>query len=270
MKMPKLFSVPFRLRNAPILTNFVGRGALLKELNGQTFDKDHVKRRKIVVLFGMGGVGKTQIAIEHAIQNQNRYTAVAWLNGKTEESLKVSIAGFAEQIPLPAVLDGNGKLHSDESSLQAAVVAVRQWLEARDNSNWLLIIDNVDKQAFQNEESDFNNGHYDLSKHLPSCSQGTIILTSRLSKLAQFGTGISVGEVSADDGIQMLRNFAGQSVSDVGKTAIASLVRSRMILIFRRSVRDCSAALGSSSRHLLSWSVHTRDWHFHAEIHCSS
>ncbi|KAI4104623.1 MAG: hypothetical protein L6R37_003144 [Teloschistes peruensis] len=204
-----------------MVTEFVGRNGILQELERHTIRSPQTKRRKVVVLHGLGGIGKTPIAIEHAIQQQDHYTAVFWLNGKSEETLKNALVAAAEQIPLPAVPDAQAKLRTGESSIQAAIAAVMQWLENMDNSKWLLIIDNVDNQASSSNGTDDSKDQYDVTRYFPAGFQGTIILTTRLSRLAQLGSGISVGEVNIVDGIQMLRNFAGQSVSDFGKIRIA-------------------------------------------------
>jgi MinD superfamily P-loop ATPase len=44
-------------------------------------------RRKICVIYGLGGMGKTQLAIEYARLHKALYTSFFWLDGKTEESL---------------------------------------------------------------------------------------------------------------------------------------------------------------------------------------
>lgn len=215
--MSTSYRVAFRLKGAPVVMNFVGRDRLLEEMQRHTIESYHPKRQKIVVLHGLGGIGKTQIAIEYAVRNQESYTAVFWLNGKTADSLRISLASVAEHIPLPAVLDENGQVRKGEQGIEAAVSAVIKWLEAPGNSKWLLIIDNVDKQNSGANEASGSDDHYDIRDYLPSGFQGTTILTTRLSRLGQLGTSISVGEVEMIDGIQMLRNIAGQRISDTGK-----------------------------------------------------
>jgi ATP/maltotriose-dependent transcriptional regulator MalT len=54
--------------------------------------------RHTVVLHGLGGVGKTQLAIAYAKQYKDNYSAVFWLNIKDKDSLKQGFAKVAKQI----------------------------------------------------------------------------------------------------------------------------------------------------------------------------
>ena len=53
-------------------------------------------RRRIHVLHGLGGIGKTQLAIAYARKHQQRYTAILWLNGNSWDTLVHSFAVFAK------------------------------------------------------------------------------------------------------------------------------------------------------------------------------
>ena len=55
-------------------------------------------RQKTLVLHGLGGIGKTQLAVEFARQHYLKFSAVFWLDGRSEDSLKQSIAGSAGRI----------------------------------------------------------------------------------------------------------------------------------------------------------------------------
>jgi ATP/maltotriose-dependent transcriptional regulator MalT len=54
--------------------------------------------RYIIVLHGLGGIGKTQLTIAYAKRHKDSYLAVFWLNIKDEDSLKQSFAKVAKQI----------------------------------------------------------------------------------------------------------------------------------------------------------------------------
>jgi len=53
---------------------------------------------RTVVLHGLGGIGKTQLAITYAKRHKDNYSAIFWLNIKDEDSLKQSFANVAKQI----------------------------------------------------------------------------------------------------------------------------------------------------------------------------
>ena len=54
--------------------------------------------RRTVVLHGLGGIGKTQLAVAYAKRHKDNYSAIFWLNIKDEDSLKQSFAKVARQI----------------------------------------------------------------------------------------------------------------------------------------------------------------------------
>lgn len=56
-------------------------------------------RRKICVVHGLGGIGKTQLAIEYARLHKASYTSFFWLDGKTEESLIQSLLLITSRLP---------------------------------------------------------------------------------------------------------------------------------------------------------------------------
>jgi hypothetical protein len=88
---------------------------------------------KIVALFGMGGVGKTQVAIEYVITHKEKYKAVFWITATDRASL---LLGFQE-ITLKT------KCVSTEATDAISIAQeVLKWLE--NQRRWLLILDNID------------------------------------------------------------------------------------------------------------------------------
>ncbi len=105
---------------------------------------------------GLGGIGKTQTAVEYAYRHRDEYQAVLWIRGATEGDLA---AGFGE---VAQALD----LAADDAGQQLA--AVHGWMDA--NSSWLLVIDNADTPDL-------------LKPYLPQSHKGHLLLTSRASYL---------------------------------------------------------------------------------------
>ena len=52
--------------------------------------QDHGSQREVVLLCGLGGIGKTQLAVAFLKRHRDIYSAVFWLNGKNEDTLKQS------------------------------------------------------------------------------------------------------------------------------------------------------------------------------------
>ena len=87
-----------------------------------------------VALYGMGGVGKTQVATEYVFKYEAEYDSVFWISAATPADFQ---SGF-QQIAKEVRCVNQGK----EKDAEALRKAVLQWL--KDNSSWLLVIDNLD------------------------------------------------------------------------------------------------------------------------------
>ncbi len=168
-------------------------------------------RRKICILRGLGGIGKTQLAIEFARKYRRNYSAVFWIDGSSKEKLKRSIANLANQLPQHQLLE-RAKLYAQEphEELEAAVEDVLSWFSQSTNEQWLLVYDNVDREisAEVSDPEAFN-----LREFLPEADQGCILITSRLTNLWHLGgVDIRVGSVSELQGENILTNSFGEPV----------------------------------------------------------
>jgi hypothetical protein len=119
-----IFNLPFSRNKF-----FTGRDDILKNLHARFNNGETVQG-----LNGMGGIGKTQTALEYAYRRRQDYKAVLWAGANTRETLIADFAAIAGQLNLPE------KNAQDQGE---AVAAVKRWLE--NNSSWLLILDNADE-----------------------------------------------------------------------------------------------------------------------------
>jgi tetratricopeptide (TPR) repeat protein len=145
--------------NVPHARNdaFTGREELLADLR-----TDLLKKGK-QALFGLGGVGKTQIAVEYAWRHRDEYTAVLWCFAGTEQSVRGGYSAIAALLDLP----------EKESQEQAKITeAVKGWLEQ--NTGWLLVLDDADDPAM-------------VKPFLPQGSTGHVLLTSRAYSFQKIG-----------------------------------------------------------------------------------
>ena len=86
------FAVGLNLASFPEAAQFVARK---KELS-KTHELLHGhSNRTCVVLYGLGGIGKTQLAIEYIRRHKEKYTAIFWLNANNQDSLKLSFRDVA-------------------------------------------------------------------------------------------------------------------------------------------------------------------------------
>ncbi len=154
---------PTTLPYAPLGDLLKGRDEGLQKLEQQLgpIPENASTPSTAVALIGMGGVGKTRLAIEHAWRNAARHSAVLFAPASTPEALNRTLAGLA------AVLDLPEKDATEEAVQRQAVIG---WLGS--HPGWLLILDGIDgKAAAQAVEA-----------LLPQISGGQVLFTTRLSK----------------------------------------------------------------------------------------
>src|SRR6185312_13503241 len=139
--------------NVPFLRNayFTGRADLLNKLH----ELLSVVPTQIRALAGLGGIGKTQLAIEYAYRYQEVYSAVFWVRASSREMLVADFIALAHLLQLP------GREAQDQMSI---VGEVKSWLTQ--HMGWLLILDNVDDLSL-------------LTGFLPTNSEGHILMTTR-------------------------------------------------------------------------------------------
>jgi hypothetical protein len=171
-------------------------------------------RRKICVIHGLGGMGKTQLAIEYARLHKALYTSFFWLDGKTEESLIQSLLFIASRLPKGQIPDmDTSKIRGLEESRKAAQ-EVLQWFALEDNTQWLLIFDNIDKTSYEEEESDQHTGlaSYDIAQYFPRSDTGSIIITTRLQRLVSLGSAVPLRKLDALDSLLILEKHVGRNL----------------------------------------------------------
>lgn len=91
----------------PFLRNpyFTGREDILEALHTHLGGGQAVALTQSSALHGLGGVGKTQIALEYAYRHALEYSAVFWIGAETEEQIVSSLLGVDSVLQLPERAD---------------------------------------------------------------------------------------------------------------------------------------------------------------------
>lgn len=198
----------FSLEGVPRARQFVDRPAEMAELERVLLPRprqDQCQRQKIYVLRGLGGMGKTQLAVEFARRHHRRFSSVLWLDGRSEDILKRSIASCAGRIPPGQIPETSRQYAADASAdIDAVVKDVMAWLARPDNTAWLLIFDNVDREY---TEQGSDPDAYDVRRYFSRTDHGSVLVTTRLARLEQLGDSQQLGKVSAEQGQAILDSW---------------------------------------------------------------
>ncbi|KAF8643295.1 hypothetical protein AX14_009580, partial [Amanita brunnescens Koide BX004] len=123
----------------------------LQELKNY-FSSSIGKKRKSFLLYGLGGMGKTQICLKFFEENPGLFSNILWIDASSDMTIELGLKQIAQ--------DTNGPNKAKESS-----ESILKWIAQKDN--WLMVYDGAD-------------GHYQiLEKFLPPGGGGNILITSR-------------------------------------------------------------------------------------------
>ncbi|KAH6694334.1 hypothetical protein BKA61DRAFT_647691 [Leptodontidium sp. MPI-SDFR-AT-0119] len=199
-KKPPRSTVPFDRD-----TKFVGRQDVLAALELR-FSLSNSHNRTVLV--GLGGVGKSQIAIEYSyrLRAKDPQVWVFWVYAGTAERFEQAYRSIAIELDLPG---------SDDPKTDVLGLFSR-WLSDIDNGRWLMILDNADDidifRQMQGEGSQTGSGTQHavpISSYIPQTTTGSVLLTTRDRRAASWlSTGytsvIPVNLMDSKDAEQLL------------------------------------------------------------------
>ncbi len=184
---PELFGEPEEctpIWNVPYLRNlyFTGREEILARLHDAltTTSKKAVAITQPHAISGLGGIGKTQTAVEYAYRYSGEYKAILWARADSHELLVSELVSFATVLDLPQ------KNEADQSKMVAAVL---HWFQ--NAQGWLLIFDNaVDLEM--------------VSEFLPTRGAGHTLLTTRSQATGKNIKGIEIEKMGRQEGALLI------------------------------------------------------------------
>ena len=166
-------------------------------------------RRKVFILHGLGGIGKTQLSVAFAREHRESYSAVFWIDGSTKERLRRNIADLASRLPQDQISETSRSYSQKKGTdVDEVVQDILKWLSRRSNNRWLLIFDNIDREF---SISSRDPEAFDVREYFPAADQGSILITSRLASLQQLGVDVKLTPVDEQQGKSILENSLGRS-----------------------------------------------------------
>ena len=229
--LPPIWNIPHQ-RNP----NFTGREDELRELRAALTD-GHAAA--IVPISGLGGAGKTQLALEYAYRHTADYDAVWWLHAEDSATLTADIA----QLAAPLNLAERGL-----ADQQATATAVLVWLSR--HPGWLLVFDNARSAAT-------------CRSWLPAAGMGHVILTSRDPNFRELARPLRLPRLPRADAVTFLQKrsgveepvAAGELCEAVGDLPLAIALAAAYIETNGISIADYAERYRGAPRELLDDAV---------------
>lgn len=169
---------------------FVGRTNQLEDLN-QKLDRDSLSNPQkplvISACAGLGGIGKTQLALQYIHHTNHSYTFKAWFPAEDIEGLYKNYTQLAESL---GYKDKNVTKHK-------VLTYIKNWLS--EHPGWLLVYDNV-------------NNYEEIAPFLPE-SGGHIIITTRQRSWPTNFNIVSVDVMKEDEAIKLLSSFIPAAIT---------------------------------------------------------
>ncbi|KAJ7463650.1 P-loop containing nucleoside triphosphate hydrolase protein [Mycena latifolia] len=173
---------------------FHGRQNILDKMH-QYFIQD-MKKQHIFLLHGLGGAGKTQIALKFVEEATSHFTDIFVVDTSTVETIDASLKSIA-------VMKSVG-----DSSRDAL-----QWLSGKQD-DWLLFFDNADDPKIN------------LNDYFPQCSHGNILITSRNPGLRVYaGAHCAVSDMEEIDAVALLLRSSAADTTYHNKGTAAQIVK---------------------------------------------
>src|SRR5216684_1422850 len=175
-------ALPTRLWVVPSPRNpfFTGREELLQQIHTSLCVDHPAALGPSCALHGLGGIGKTHLALEYAYRHAPEYAAVFWITAESAKTILTSFLTIAAMLQLP---------DQQEADQQRIIVAVQRWLTT--HSGWLLIWDNLEEMEF-------------LQRFLPPASRGAVLITTQRQALGTLAQGLELPTMTPEEGMLLL------------------------------------------------------------------
>jgi tetratricopeptide (TPR) repeat protein len=183
----------------PQIKNFTGRDEVLDHLRETVSNKITIVVPQALpgvvpnALQGIGGVGKTALAVEYAHRFRSDYDIVWWIPSEQKALVSASLAGLAKRLSLPSAV-GKGI----EGAAAAALEALRLGDPYR---RWLLIFDNADQPD-------------DLNELIPDDGPGDVLITTRNPRWEVKANKVTLDVFARTESIEFLKKRIPNDISD--------------------------------------------------------
>ncbi|WP_063763771.1 FxSxx-COOH system tetratricopeptide repeat protein [Actinoplanes subtropicus] len=179
--------------------NFTGRDLILERLH-----KELLEARETAVLpqalHGMGGVGKSQVAIEYVHRHSSDYDLVWWIPAEQDSQVLASLTRLAQRLHLEVSPEADSAVPAVQDALNTGEIEYKRWL---------LVFDNAESMQ-------------DVRPYFPTGGAGKILVTSRNPEWSAVARSLEVDVFTREESRKFLRSRTPElSDKDAGRLAEA-------------------------------------------------
>jgi MinD-like ATPase involved in chromosome partitioning or flagellar assembly/tetratricopeptide (TPR) repeat protein len=160
---------------------FTGRDAVLRDLRGQLRSRGRTGNLSIVALQGLGGVGKTQLALEYAHRYRSAYDVVWWIPADPHQLIDTHLADLGARLGF----------NVGANAVETSQLVLNSLSRGEPTDRWLLIYDNADEIEHVRAQLPQGRGH--------------VIIASRNSGWGTLVPPLEVGVFERDESVSFLR-----------------------------------------------------------------
>jgi hypothetical protein len=193
------------------------------------------KERCVFILHGLGGAGKTQIALKTIEKTSDMWTDIIFVDATSRETTTSALEGFAKDKKI-------GETHND---------AIR-WLGDH-KERWLMLFDNADDPSLG------------ISRFFPQGGHGSILVTTRVPGLALLGRGLKsdcrVSDMVPEEALELLLKAArleGEVLLEAERNAAVQLLQVRLYFQFIFAMQALSNTLFHRTSDTWRWPLSMR------------
>ena len=180
------------------LSGFVGRTNEIERLKELLFTPDS---RRIASILGLGGIGKSRLALELAFQQKKEhpYHSVFWIEASEQLTFERDVLEIGKKLRIPGIGDDKADIKN----------LFKQRL-SNSSEKWLLIVDNADDEVLWGRRADTTRDIPSLAQYLPQTANGSIVITTRSRNVATFVAGkgvIELDRMARMEGVKMFQEI---------------------------------------------------------------
>ena len=176
--------------------NFVGRDDMLDQLRSLLVNRSQTAVLLPRALYGLGGVGKTQLATEYVHRQREDYNLVWWIAAEDPAEIRRSLVELSRELEIAETTDTSETIRRVQQAL-----AERQPFQ-----HWLLVFDNVGEPG-------------KMVGLVPESRGGHVLITTRDRDWAEQGRAVEVGKFNRAESVALLQERGGISADEADEIA---------------------------------------------------